>query len=105
MKNFVNTVRFQSGKTISGEHENNVLRELSLLKGIDGLHLGKDFVEVDYFPQLQSPDSLKQALGRASFEFTELPARQERGLFKNMISNLTKENRKTDGRKGRSCCG
>ena len=112
MKNYLNTVRFQSEKIISGEYENNVLQELNGLEGVEGLHLGLDFVDVDYYPQLESPDSLKEALSKASFNFQELPAKRSRGLFSSLISNLANENRKTVGRKGAAgrkgghcCCG
>ncbi len=105
MKNYLNTVRFHSGKVISGEYENKVLQELNGLEGVEGLHLGLDFVEVDYYPQLASPDSLKEALSRASFDFQNLPARRSRGIVSNLISNLAKENKKTYGKKGPSCCG
>ncbi len=112
MKNYLNTVRFHSEKIISGEYENNVLQVLNGLEGVEGLHLGLDFVEVDYYPQLESPNTLKEALSRASFDFQELPAKRNRGLF-NMISTLAKESKKMPertertgrtGRKGPSCC-
>ncbi len=112
MKNYLNTVRFQSEKIIAGEYENKVLQELNGLEGVEGLHLGLDFVDVDYYPQLESPDSLKEALSKASFNFQELPAKRSRGLFSSLISNLANENRKTVGRKGAAgrkgghcCCG
>lgn len=105
MKNYLNTVRFQSERIISGEYENRVLRELNQLKGIEGLHLGLDFVEVDYYPQFLTPDLLREALTKASFDFKELPATRSRGLFKGFLSNIAKENRKTFGSKGPSCCG
>jgi len=95
MKNYLNTIRFHSGKVISGEYENKVLQELNGMEGVEGLHLGLDFVEVDYYPQLESPDSLKEALSRASFDFQQLPAKQNQGLFTGLISNLAKENKKT----------
>jgi len=107
MKNYLNTVRFQSGKVISGEYENNILQKLNGLEGVEGLHLGLDFVEVDYYPQLSSPDSLREALSRASFDFHKLPAKRSRGILTNLISNLAKENKKTPertGGKGHSCC-
>ncbi len=111
MKNYLNTIRFRSEKVISGEYENNVLQELNGLEGVEGLHLGLDFVDVDYYPQLTSPGSLNEALSRASFDFQELPARP-RGLFNSLISNLVKENKKTPGKTGRTgkkgpscCCG
>ncbi len=105
MKNYLNTVRFQSEKVISGEYENSVLQELNGLEGVEGLHLGLNFVDVDYYPQLESPDSLKEALSRASFDFQKLPAKRSRGLFSSLISNLAKGNKKTYGKKGISCCG
>ncbi len=112
MKNYLNTVRFQSEKIIAGEYESGVLKELNGLEGVEGLHLGLNFVDVDYYPQLESPDSLKEALSRASFDFQELPAKRSRGLFSSLISNLANENRKTVGRKGvagrkggHCCCG
>ncbi len=114
MKNYLNTVRFQSEKIISGEYENNVLQVLNGLEGVEGLHLGLDFVEVDYYPQLESPDTLKEALSKASFDFQELPAKRNPGLF-NKISILAKESRKSPVRSGRNgrtggkgsscCCG
>jgi hypothetical protein len=104
MKNYLNTIRFHSKKIISGEYENSVLQELNGLEGVEGLHFGLDFVEVDYYPQLESPASLKDALSRASFDFQKLPAKRNQGLFSNLISNLAKENKKTYGRKGPSCC-
>ncbi len=105
MKNYLNTVRFQSGKIISGEYENNVLQELNRLEGVEGLHFGLDFVEVDYYPQLESPDTLREALSKALFDFQKSPAKRNRKLFSGLISNLAKENRKTFGSKGPSCCG
>ncbi len=105
MKNFLNTVRFSSERIISGEYENNVLRELNQLEGVEGLHLGIDFVEVDYYPQLLSPQLIREALTRASFDFKEVPATRSRGLFKGFVKNLANENRKTFGHKGPSCCG
>ncbi len=105
MKNFLNTIRYRSERIISGEYENHVLRELNQLKGIEGMHLGLDFVEVDYYPQLVSPELIREALVRAGFDFKELPSARSRGLFKGFISNLAKENRKTFGSKGPSCCG
>lgn len=105
MKNYLNTIRFPSDSIISGEYENDVLRELNRLEGIEGLHLGLDFVEVDYYPQLVSSDLLREALTKASFDFREAPASRSRGFFKGLISNLAKTNRKTFGSKGPSCCG
>ncbi len=105
MKNYVNTVRFQSARIISGAYENQVLYELNRIEGIEGLHLGLDFIEIDYYPQLLTPDILRKALTNASFDFKELPATRSQGLFKGFISNLAKENRKTFGSKGPSCCG
>ncbi len=105
MKNYLNTVRFQSERNISGEYENHVLRELNQLKGIERLHLGLDFVEVDYYPQFLTPGLLREALTKASFDFKELPATRTRGIFKGLISNLANENRKAFGSKGPSCCG
>ncbi len=105
MKNYLSTVRFQSEKIISGEYENKVLQELNGIEGVEGLHIGLDFVDIDYYPQLESPDSLKDALTRASFNFQELPAKRNRRLFSGLISNLAKENKKTFGKKGPSCCG
>ncbi len=105
MKNYLNTVRFQSEKIISGEYENNVLQELNGLEGVEDLHLGLDFVDIDYYPQLASPDSLKEALSKASFDFQNLPAKRNRGLFGGLIPNRPKENKKTSGNRGHSCCG
>jgi len=105
MKNYLNTIRFHSGKVISGEYESKVLLELNGLEGVEGLHLGLDFVEVDYYPQLESVDSLKEALSRASFDFQQLPAKRNQGIFTSLISNLAKENKKTYRKKGPSCCG
>ncbi len=105
MKNYLNTVRFQSEKIISGEYENNVQQELNGLEGVEGLHFGLDFVDVDYYPQLASPDSLRKALSRVPFDFRESPAKRNRGLFSGLISNMAKENKKTFGKKGPSCCG
>ncbi len=105
MKSFLNTIRFPSERIISGEYENNVLRELNQLEGIEGLHLGIDFVEIDYYPQLLTPQLLREALTRASFDFKEVPATRSRGLFKGFVKNLANENRKTFGHKGPSCCG
>ncbi len=36
MKNYLNTVRFQSEKIIAGEYENKVLQELNGLEGVEG---------------------------------------------------------------------
>ena len=105
MKNQMNTIRIESERIISGEYENQVLRELNQLKGVEGLHLGLDFVEVDYYPRYLSPGLIREALIRASFDFREMPATRSRGLFKGFLSNLAKENRKTFGSKGPSCCG
>ena len=105
MKNYLNTIRFQSERVISGEYENHVLSELNQLKGVEGLHLGLDFVEMDYYPQYLSPALIREALTRASFDFKELPATRSRGLFQGLISNIAKENRRTFGSKGPSCCG
>lgn len=105
MKNYLNTIRFQSEGIISGEYENQVLGELNQMNGVEGLHVGLDFVEVDYYPQYLSPELIREALTRASFDFKELPAKRPRGLFKGLISNIAKENRRTFGSKGPSCCG
>jgi len=105
MKNYLNTVRFQSEKIISGEYENKVLQELNGIEGVEGLHLGLDFVDVDYYPQLASPDSFREALSKASFDFQKLPAKRNRGLFGSLIPNTVKENKKTYGNRGHSCCG
>jgi len=105
MRNYLKTIRYQSERIISGEYENNVLRELNQMEGVEGLHLGIDFVEVDYYPQLESSDSLREALSRASFDFRELPAQRPHGLFSSLVSNLAKENRKTYGSRRPSCCG
>lgn len=105
MKNYLNTVRFQSKKIISGEYENKVLQELNGLEGVEGLHLGLDFVDVDYYPQLESPDSLKEALSRVSFDFQKLPAKRSRGFFSSLISNRVQENKNPVDRGGHCCCG
>ncbi len=105
MKNILNTVRFQSERIISGEYENNILFELNQLEGIEGLHTGLDFVEIDYYPGSLSSQRIREALTKAFFDFRELPAKRSPGFLGSFIPHMARGNRKTLKSKGHSCCG
>jgi len=103
MKNNLVTERFYSGDIISPEARNILFQKLSHLNGIGSVHLGLDFVEVDFNPKVQSFHSIQQELMNLSFKFKDKPKTQGNGFFSKLIPKKRGKSNPFSKSKG-SCC-
>ena len=103
MKSNLITERFYSGDIISPEDRDNLFQNLSKLTGMESVHLGLDFVEVDFKAKAQSYDSIQQELINLSFNFKEKPKTSKSGFFSNLIPKKSGKSSPFSKSKG-SCC-
>lgn len=92
MKNKAQTNRLKSQQLISGDNISlqNRLRTLS----VESAHVGLDFVEMDYLPEVQSPGSLQRVLAETTPAFENLPEnrfRKRRGFLSFLQYNQLKK--------------
>lgn len=104
MKNNLITERFYSGEMISPEDRDHLFQNLSKLTGMESVHLGLDFVEVDFNPKAQSFHSIQQELINLSFPFKNKPKAPEKGLFSKLVPKKGGKSNPFSKSKG-SCCG
>lgn len=103
MKSSIVTERFYSGEIISQENRDNLYQNLSKLTGMESVHLGLDFVEVDFDTKDQSYDSIQQELMNLSFNFKGLPKVGKGGFFSKLIPKKSGKSSPFTKSKG-SCC-
>jgi hypothetical protein len=103
MKSSLITERFYSGAMISPEDRDNLFQRLSQLTGMESVHLGLDFVEVDFNPKDQSHDSIQQKLMDLSFNFKETPKTNKGGIFGKLMPKKNGKSNPFSKSKG-SCC-
>ena len=95
--------KFSPERLLSPDEIRNILFELDGLKGIASFNIENDFISIEYYQQLMSPDLLKDALLRAGFPFrTE---NTKKGVFRKFILKLGEENKKEFGGRTPKCCG
>ena len=104
MKSNLITERFYSGDIIPPEDRENIFQNLSKLKGMESVHLGLDFVEVDFIAKAQSFDAIQQKLINLSFNFKVQPKAKGNGLFSKLISKKSNKSSPFSKSKGPSCC-
>lgn len=104
MKSNVITERFYSGTIIPPEDRNNLFQNLSKLTGMESVHLGLDFIEVDFNPKVQSYHSIQQELMNLSFNFKDEPKTSGDGFFNKLIPKKRGKSSPFSNSKG-SCCG
>ncbi|MBE0651290.1 MAG: hypothetical protein IH595_10670 [Bacteroidales bacterium] len=103
MKSSIATERFYSGEIISQEDRNNLYQNLSRLTGMESVHLGLDFVEVDFDTKDQSYDSIQQELMNLSFNFKDIPKMGKGGFLSKLIPKKSGKSSPFSKSKG-SCC-
>jgi hypothetical protein len=103
MKNNLITERYYSREILSQEDRDNLSYNLSKLTGMESVHLGLDFVEVDFNPKVQSFNSIQQELVNLSFNFKDKPKVQKDGFFSNLIPKKGGKSSPFSKSKG-SCC-
>lgn len=103
MKNNIITERYYSREILSQEDRDNLSHNLSKITGMESVHLGLDFVEVDFNPKAQSFDSILQELMSLSFNFKDKPKVQKGGFFSKLIPKKSGKSNPFSTSKG-SCC-
>lgn len=73
MKSKIQTIRLKSQQLISGNI--SLIRDRLLYRtlSVESAHIGLDFVEMDYLPEIQSPGSLQRVLAETASAFESLP--------------------------------
>ena len=102
MKSNLITERFYSGDIIPPEDRDNLFQNLSKLNGMESVHLGLDFVEVDFNAKAQNYDSIQQELMNLSFNFKDKP-KKGNGFFSKLIPKKSGKSSPFSKSKG-SCC-
>ena len=103
MKSNLITERFYSGDIISPEDRDNLFRQLSQVTGMESIHIGLDFVEVDFNSGDQSYDSIQQELINLSFNFKNKPETSKGGFFSKLMPKKSGKSSPFSKSKG-SCC-
>jgi hypothetical protein len=103
MKSNIITERFYSGDIISPEDRDNLFQNLSKLTGMESVHLGLDFVEVDFIAKAQSYSTIQQELINLSFNFKDKPKISKSGFFSKLIPKKNGKSSPFSKSKG-SCC-
>ncbi len=103
MKSSLITERFYSGEIISQEDRDTLFRRLSGLTGMESVHLGLDFVEVDFSPKAQSYGSIEQELKNLSFNFKKNPKAGKAGFLSKLMPRKSGKSSPFSKSKG-SCC-
>lgn len=105
MKNNFATERFYSREIISQNDRQRLVSNLSKLNGMESVHLGLDFVEVDFIPQVQTVGGIRQELSKLSFDFKDSSVTPYGGLLSYLKRGNTGRRKPFSGSKGHSCCG
>jgi hypothetical protein len=103
MKSNLITERFYSGDIISPEDRDNLFQSLSKLTGMESVHFGLDFVEMDFNAKAQSYNSIQQELINLSFNFKDKPKTSKNGFFSKLIPKKSGKSSPFSKSKG-SCC-
>jgi len=103
MKSSLTTERFYSREIIPQENRDNLFHGLSKLTGMESVHLGLDFVEVDFDSKAQSFNSIQQELINLSFDFKKELKASENGFFSKLIPKKGGKSSPFSDSK-RSCC-
>jgi copper chaperone CopZ len=93
--------KYHPERYLSDKEINNVLKELTSLKGIKSLNVEPDTVKVEYYQQLLSVDMVKDALVKAGFPFVHS---KKHGFLQKFIVQLGKDNNEEFGGKPPKCC-
>lgn len=105
MKNNLVTERFYSREIIpQGDHE-RLVSNLSKLNGMESVHLGRDFVEVGFIPQVQTVGGIRQKLTQLSFDFKDTSVTPFNSLLSYLKKGREDRRKPFSGPKGHSCCG
>ncbi len=105
MKNNLATERFYSGEIISQEDRDNLSQNLSKLTGMESVHLGLDFVEVDFNPKVQTVGGIRKELSQLSFDFKKDSVTPFNSFLSFLKMGREDRRKPFSGTKGHSCCG
>lgn len=102
MNTLTSIEKFHPGHSLSQDEIVKVMLELAGLSVVTSFNVEADSVGIEYYQQLLSSDTIKNALVKAGFPFTHVHKKQ--GVLQKFILKLGQENNKAFGGKPPKCC-